>query len=102
MEFAQITLALLAVVVAVTAVCRRFGLSAALILTAIGAVASFVPWMPDVHVEPHVVLLGFLPPLLYAAAINTSLIDLGRERRWIIGLSVFLVLATAFAVAAVA
>lgn len=102
MEFAQITLALLAVVVAVTAVCRRFGLSAPLILTAIGAVASFVPWMPDVHVEPHVVLLGFLPPLLYAAAINTSLIDLGRERGSIIGLSVFLVLATAFAVAAVA
>lgn len=102
MEFAQIALALLAVVVAVTAVCRRLGLSAPLILTAIGAAASFLPLIPDVHVDPHVVLLGFLPPLLYAAAINTSLIDLGRERGSIIGLSVFLVVATAFAVAVVA
>lgn len=98
MEFAEAALALVAVVVAVTAGCRRLNLSAPLVLTAIGAAASFVPAMPDVHVEPHVVLLGFLPPLLYAAAINTSLIDLGRERRQIIGLSVFLVLATAFAV----
>ncbi|MBD2759012.1 Na+/H+ antiporter [Yimella sp. cx-573] len=101
MEFAEIALALVATVVLVTALCRRVSLSAPLILTALGAVVSFVPAMPEVHLDPHVVLVGFLPPLLYAAAINTSLIDLGRERRQIIGLSVFLVLATAFAVAGV-
>ncbi|MBC9958132.1 Na+/H+ antiporter [Yimella sp. cx-51] len=101
MELAEIALALVATVVLVTALCRRVSLSAPLILTALGAVVSFVPAMPEVHLDPHVVLVGFLPPLLYAAAINTSLIDLGRERRQIIGLSVFLVLATAFAVAGV-
>nr|WP_223158669.1 Na+/H+ antiporter [Yimella sp. cx-51] len=100
-ELAEIALALVATVVLVTALCRRVSLSAPLILTALGAVVSFVPAMPEVHLDPHVVLVGFLPPLLYAAAINTSLIDLGRERRQIIGLSVFLVLATAFAVAGV-
>lgn len=102
MEFAEIALALVATVVAVTSLCRRLSMSAPLVLTAIGAAVSFVPAMPAVHVEPHLVLLGFLPPLLYAAAINTSLIDLGRDRRQIIGLSVFLVIATAFAVGAVA
>ncbi len=101
-EFALAALALVATVVAVDGLCRRIGLSAPLILTALGAAASFVPAVPTVHLDPHTVLIGFLPPLLYAAAIKTSLIDLGRDRRQIIGLSVFLVLATAAAVGLVA
>lgn len=102
MEFALIALALVGTVVAVTSGCRRFGLSSPLILTAIGAAASFLPFMPEVRIDPHIILLGFLPPLLYAAAISTSLIDLGRNRVPIVVLSVFLVVATAFAVGGVA
>ncbi|GAB3578371.1 Na+/H+ antiporter [Calidifontibacter terrae] len=101
-EFALVALALVAAVVTVDGICRRIGLSAPLILTALGGAVSFVPAVPTVHLDPHTVLIGFLPPLLYAAAINTSLIDLGRDRRQIIGLSVFLVLGTAAAVGLVA
>ena len=36
---------------------------------------------PEVHLDPDVVLLGLLPPLLYAAAIQTSLVDFNANRR---------------------
>ena len=51
---------------------------------------------PRAHaLSPEVVLLGLLPPLLYAAAITTSLVDLKANRVAIAGLSVGLVLFTA-------
>lgn len=77
---------------------KRLGLSAPLLLTAIGAALSYLPHFPDVHVDPEVVLIGFLPPLLYATACKTSLLDLRRDLFQIIQLSVLLVVVTAFAV----
>lgn len=102
MDVPVVVLALVGTVVVVATLCRRFKLSAPLILTALGAAVSFLPFVPDVQLSPHLVLVGFLPPLLYAAAVNTSLVDLGRDRTAIIVLSVFLVLATALAVGLVA
>ena len=54
--------------------------------------------MPTVHLTADVVLLGLLPPLLYAAAIQTSLVDFNANRRPILLLSVGLVLFTTFGV----
>ena len=42
---------------------------------------GFVPGMPDVQLDPDVVLLIFLPPLLYGAAFFTSLRDLRANAR---------------------
>ena len=93
---------LTATVVGVATACRRFGLSAPLVLTALGALVSFAPGMPEpFRVDPEIVLLGFLPPLLFGAAYNTSLVDLRRASRQVISLSVLLVLFTAFGVALV-
>ncbi|SMC51257.1 hypothetical protein SAMN06296429_104207 [Janibacter indicus] len=39
-----------------------------------GAGASFVPWFPEITLSSEVVLIGLLPPLLYATAISTSLV----------------------------
>lgn len=94
---------LTATVVLVATVARRIGLSAPLLLVAVGAVTSFVPLMPyPFEVDPEIVLLGFLPPLLFAAATDTSLVDLRRERVRILQMSVLLVVFTAFGVALVA
>ena len=46
-----------------------------------GAVIGFVPGVPDVELDPDLVLLIFLPPLLYGAAFFTSLRDLRRNAR---------------------
>jgi len=94
-------LAIAAVVVLVAATARRLGASAPLLLVAVGAVLSFVPAVPEVEVGPQVILLGILPPLLYAASIRTSLVDLGANKRVIGLLSVGLVLFTALGVALV-
>ena len=45
-----------------------------LLLLAPGAGASFVPWFPEITLSSEVVLIGLLPPLLYATAISTSLV----------------------------
>ena len=74
---------------------RRLGLSAPLLLTGIGVLVSYIPFIPDVHLASEVVLLGFLPPLLYATALRTSLFDLRRDVYQILFLSVVLVLVTA-------
>jgi CPA1 family monovalent cation:H+ antiporter len=72
------------------------------ILLVLGGLAiGFVPGVPHIALRPDVVLVGFLPPLLYAAAFFTSLRDLRTNARAISLLAVGLVLATMLTVAAV-
>jgi NhaP-type Na+/H+ or K+/H+ antiporter len=87
-------IAVVAVVTAVTGLSRRLPVPAPLVLTVFGLIGSFIPGVPEIRLDPDVVLIGFLPPLLYAAAINTSLVDFRRYRRAIGLLSVGLVIAT--------
>jgi monovalent cation/hydrogen antiporter len=91
--------AVVAIAAAVAGLANRFDLSAPLALTALGLVLSFVPGVPTLPLEPEVVLVGILPPLLYATAIRTPWVDITRNRRPIALLSVGLVIVTAFAVA---
>jgi len=100
-EPALVLVALAATVIVVAAGARRWELSAPLLLTAVGILVSFVPWVPEIEVGPEVILFGILPPLLYAASIRTSLVDLGANKRVIGLLSVGLVVFTAFGVALV-
>ncbi|WP_067651013.1 Na+/H+ antiporter [Nocardia harenae] len=92
---------LVAAAVALAALARRAGLSEPLVLTVAGVAASYLPFVPQVDLDPEVVLLGVLPPLLYTAAIRTSLLDFRKNATTIALLSVVLVLFSTFAVAAV-
>ncbi|GAA2773215.1 Na+/H+ antiporter [Saccharopolyspora taberi] len=56
----------------VTALARRWGLSEPLTLVVVGLVVSYVPWLPDYQLDPEVVLMLILPPLLYTAALGSS------------------------------
>ena len=71
-------------------------------LVAGGAVIGFLPGVPSVELDPDLVLLIFLPPLLYGAAFFTSVRDLRRNAAAIALLSIPLVLVTMVAVAVVA
>ncbi|WP_375493048.1 Na+/H+ antiporter [uncultured Jatrophihabitans sp.] len=95
-------LGLVAVVGVVAGVARRLGWSEPLALFVIGIGLSFVPHFLEIRLTPDIVLVGLLPPLLYAAAIRTSLIDFKANRRAIGLLSVGLVAFTVFAVGLVA
>ena len=63
---------------------------------------SLVPGLPDFELPPEIVLVGFLPPLLYGSAFFTSLRDLRANLRPISLLSVGLVAATTLVVGVVA
>ena len=52
-----------------------------------GLVLGFVPGVPSVALHPQVVLVLFLPPLLYIGAFFTSLRDVRRDARSEITLS---------------
>ncbi|HEY7622157.1 MAG TPA: Na+/H+ antiporter [Solirubrobacteraceae bacterium] len=67
-----------------------------------GAVIGFLPGMPDVQLNPDLVLVIVLPPLLYAAAFFSSLRDLRDNLGQISMLAVGAVIATMVAVAVVA
>jgi CPA1 family monovalent cation:H+ antiporter len=101
-DIAAEIVALVVVVLAVTAVARRLDWSAPLCLIVVGVVASFIPGLPQYQLNPEVVLLGLLPPLLYATAIRTSLIDFRANRGPIALLSVGLVAFTTVGVGLVA
>jgi Na+/H+ antiporter len=93
-EIAFELVALAIVVLAGTALAERVRFPAPLALIVVGVAASYLPGLPTVHLSSDVVLLGLLPPLLYAAAIQTSLVDFNANRRPILLLSVGLVVFT--------
>lgn len=67
-----------------------------------GLAIGLIPGIPEVRLAPDLVLLIFLPPLLYSASFFASLRDLRQNVRPISLLAVGLVLATCVAVAVVA
>ena len=80
------------------ALARRLGLLAPILLVVLGLGLSFVPGFPEVRLDPELVLIGILPPLLYVAALETSVPAFRFNLRPILLLAVGLVLFTAFAV----
>jgi CPA1 family monovalent cation:H+ antiporter len=94
----EVTAQLVALVVAVglvAALCDRFGWPTPLVLVVVGAAAaSFLPHVPDVQLDPDLVLHALLPPLLYATTARTSLFDFKHNKASIVGMSVVLVVFT--------
>jgi CPA1 family monovalent cation:H+ antiporter len=97
MELGVYAVIAVAVIVGVAAFARRLGVAAPIILVVVGVALSFLPGVPDIEVPPEIILDGLLPPILYAAAISVPLTDFRRNLAPIAGLSVVLVIITAFA-----
>ncbi len=96
------TVAGLLLVVLVTGLSKRAGWSAPLVLVAVGIGVGFLPWTPRVVLSPEVVLTGVLPALLFAAALQTSFLEVRARGDSILTLSVGLVLFSVGAVGLVA
>jgi NhaP-type Na+/H+ or K+/H+ antiporter len=85
------------VVATSTLLARRLGVARPLILTAIGVGAAWLPFIDPIEVDPEVILVGVLPPLLYAAAVRLPAVEFRRDFRAISGLAVLLVVVSALA-----
>ena len=92
-----LVLGAVAVIVAVRWVAGRTGLPAAALLTLLGIGYAALPG-PGITLDPELILTVVLPPLLYSAALDSSLTAIRQNLRSVISLSVLLVLATALVI----
>src|SRR5439155_94682 len=84
---------LLVAVAGLSALARRLAIPYPMVLVVGGALFGFVPGLPEVKLNPNVVLVVFLPPLLYGAAFFANLNDIRANLRGITLSSVGLVVA---------
>jgi monovalent cation/hydrogen antiporter len=97
--------ALLVILVAIAIlfeVARRIGVPFPTLFVLGGLPLAFVPGLSRIQLQPDLVLLVFLPPLLFSAAIETPIRDLRANIAPLLRLSVGLVLFTMVVVAVVA
>jgi len=87
-------LSLLAIAAA-TAIGKRIGVAAPLLLTVAGIGVSLLPFVPAIEIEPEWILAGVLPPLLYSAAVSMPTMEFRRDFTAISGLSILLVVVSA-------
>jgi len=102
MNQAEIICTLLIVVVALAIFAKKFAFPYPVLLVIGGLALGFVPGLPAVKLEPDMVFLFFLPPLLYPAALFTSWRDFRANLSTILFLAIGLVLLTTAFVAVVA
>lgn len=94
-------LILMVVVAIVVTLARRFTIPYPILLVIVGLALGFVPQLPTIILDPQIILLLFLPPLLYWEALNLSFRDFRANLRSILLLSIGLVVATTVIVAVI-
>ena len=94
----DLVVCLLIVLVVLVTVARRLNVSQPIVLVIGGLVLALFPRLPEVRLEPDIVFLVFLPPLLYWDALNSSWRDFRENWRPISLLATGLVFTTTMAV----
>lgn len=96
-------LAVIAVAILVlVAVAKRIGVAYPILLVLGGIVIGYIPGVPRAEMRPDLVLLVFLPPLLYWESVTAPTSGFLAGAAWIFQLAFGLVIATTVAVAFVA
>ncbi|HEY8544215.1 MAG TPA: Na+/H+ antiporter, partial [Acidimicrobiales bacterium] len=99
--FAVVLAVLLLAVAVLNALASRVGIPYPIVLVVGGLALGVLSGMPEVEMEPELVLLVFLPPLLYVAAFFADVRSLRSYARALTLTSIGLVLFTMVAVAVV-
>jgi CPA1 family monovalent cation:H+ antiporter len=102
MEILTALIIYLVVIAILFEVAQRLSLPYPALFVLGGLALGFIPGLPSIHLDPELVLLVFLPPLLFVAAFETPLRDLRRNLGPIVRLSIVLVILTMIVVAAIA
>jgi monovalent cation/hydrogen antiporter len=90
----ELVLGLLVVAIALAYVARRIGVAYPILLVLGGLALGFLPGLPAIELEPDVVFLLLLPPILFGAAFSTPIRDFKANARPIALLAIGLVLFT--------
>jgi len=94
MENFEIVIFIMAILIALSAFADKIKLPYPILLIVVGLIIGFVPALPDLELNPEIVFLAFLPPLLFDAAFKTSRHDFKKEIRPISTLAITLVFFT--------
>jgi monovalent cation/hydrogen antiporter len=94
-------LALLLLIAALSVLAQRLDISSPLLMLVAGIALAFVPGLPSWTLDPDLVFLGLLPPLLYTSGVNMSWRGFRSNLRPILMLAIGCVIFTATAVAVV-
>src|ERR1043165_5385936 len=95
-ELALFAVVAVLIIVAVSYAAPKLGVAAPVLLFIVGIGCSLLPGVPELFVEPELILTVVLPPILYAAAVNVPVMDFRRNFGTIGALSVLLVVGSAF------
>jgi CPA1 family monovalent cation:H+ antiporter len=102
MEDFKVVILIMAVLIGITAIANKRKLPFPVLLVFAGLLIGFIPQMPSLALDPDVVFLIMLPPLLYDAASKTSWLEFKTSIRPISALAITLVFFTTVAVAVTA
>ncbi|QRR00491.1 Na+/H+ antiporter [Dyadobacter sandarakinus] len=92
-------LSLIVVVLFLVMLAQRVRISYPIVLVLGGLALGFVPGLPEVSIDPELIFLIFLPPLLFEAAWQTSWKDFYKWRRVIASFAFLIVILTAGVIA---
>jgi CPA1 family monovalent cation:H+ antiporter len=101
-QILPVLVALLAALALSSPIARRLRVPQPVVLALLGLGLASVPGLPRAPLDPDLILVVFLPPILYADAFHTSWVDFQRWLRPIVMLAVGLVAATIATVGLVA
>ncbi|HZY81167.1 MAG TPA: Na+/H+ antiporter [Cyclobacteriaceae bacterium] len=102
MENYTLVLVIMAVMIGASGMAERLKIAVPIMLLVVGLGIGFLPAMPDVELNPEIIMLLFLPPLLYDAAFNISFTDFRTNINTITTLAIGLVFLTTAGIAVVA
>jgi CPA1 family monovalent cation:H+ antiporter len=94
MRDVEVILILLAIIAVLVSLAGRLAIPYPILLVLGGLGLGFVPGLPYIELDPHIVFVLFLPPLLYWDAASTSWRDFRASTRTIALLAFGLVVAT--------
>ncbi|RZJ49269.1 MAG: Na+/H+ antiporter [Flavobacterium sp.] len=92
-------LALIVVILFLIMLANKIKVAYPVLLVLAGLGISFIPGVPILHIEPEMLFIIFLPPLLYEASWSISWKELWRWRRIICSFAFVVVFLTALSVA---
>ena len=95
----EIVVIIFAILIVLMALANKLKIPSPILLVVMGLTLGFVPALPSFALNPEVVFLLFLPPILYDAASHTSWHDFRAEIRPISTLAILLVFFTSVSVA---
>lgn len=75
MENYTIILLIMSLMIGASGIADKIKLPTPVLLLLVGIGIGFLPTMPSIELNPEIVMLLFLPPLLYDAAFNISFQD---------------------------